>query len=168
LERFIAQHQNAYVSMQAASDHIAYQLLNEHSRAGYLLTAIQCSDAGLQAAMASIKTDQAPDGLRNDFEAAALHLLPYGPVQKKRTNRPGNKHDHADISNTTEEEVEVAAFGAKKGIGKTGVHLRDHNSDDYKKLLKDQKDEVREWRTRAGQGKGKSDKPDTRKKPRYS
>jgi hypothetical protein len=58
LERFIAQHRNAFVSMQAAAEHVTYQLLNEHSRVGYLLDAIQCSDAGLQAAMASIKTDQ--------------------------------------------------------------------------------------------------------------
>jgi hypothetical protein len=128
--------------------------------------AVQCSDAGLQAAMASIKTDQAPDGLRNNFEAAASHLLPSNPVQKKRTDRPRNKRDHADISDTTGGEVEVAAFGANKGIGKTGIHLRYHNSDNYKKLSNDQKDKLHEWRT-TGQGKGKSDKPDTRKKPRY-
>jgi hypothetical protein len=167
LERFIAQHRNAYVSMQAASDHVTYQLPNEHSRVGYLLTAIQCSDAGLQAAMASIKTDQAPNGLRNDFEAAASHLLPYDPVQKKRTERPGNKRDSANISDTTGEEAEVSAFGAKKGTGKTGVHLRYHNADEYKKLSKHQKDELREWRITTGQGKGKSEN-DSKKKPRVA
>jgi len=160
LERFITQHRNAYVSMQAAADHVTYQLPNEHSRVGYLLTAIQCGDAGLQAAMSSIKTDQAPLGLRNNFEAAASHLLPYDPVQKKRTDRTG-KRDHADISDLTgrveQIDLEISAFGAKKGIGKTGVHLRYHNGDDYKKLSKDQKDELREWRTKTGQGKGKSD-----------
>jgi hypothetical protein len=87
LERFIAQHRNhAYVSKQAASNHVTYQLPNEHSRAGYLLTAIQCNDTGLQAVMASIKTDQAPDGLHINFEAAASHLLSYNPVQNKRTD----------------------------------------------------------------------------------
>ena len=111
--------------MQAAADHVTYQLLNEHSRAGYLLTAIQCSDAGLQAAVASIKTDQTPNGLQNDFESAASHILPYNPVQNKRTERPGGKCNSAEISNTTGKEVEVSAFGSKKGIGKSGVHLRD-------------------------------------------
>ncbi len=166
LERFIAQHRNAYVSMQAASDHVTYQLPNEHSRVGNLLTAIQCSDAGLQAAMASIKTDQAPTGLRNNFEAAASHLLPYDPVQKKRTKRPGNKQDSSNISEVTGEEAKVSAFGAKKDTGKTGVLLQYHSPDDYKKLSKAQKDELRDWRTKSGHGKGKSEK-DGPKKPRF-
>ena len=63
-----------------------YQLPNEHSRVGFLLEAIQCYDPGLQAAMASIKTDNGPEGMRNNFEAAAAHLLPYNPVAKKRTS----------------------------------------------------------------------------------
>ena len=84
LKRFIAQHRNVFVSMQAAAENVTYQLPNEHSRVGYMLDAIQCSNAGLQATMASIKTDQA--GLRQDFEAAATHLLPYDPVQKKRVD----------------------------------------------------------------------------------
>ena len=80
LENFISQHRNAYVSMQASAEHVQYQRPNEHSRVGFLLEAIHCSDAGLQAAMASIKTDNGPDGMRNNFEATATHLLPYDPV----------------------------------------------------------------------------------------
>ena len=57
LENFISQHRNAFVSMQASAKHVQYQLPNEHSRVGYILEAIQCSDPQLQAAMASIKTD---------------------------------------------------------------------------------------------------------------
>jgi hypothetical protein len=45
LERLIAQHRNAYVSMKAASDHVTYQIPKEHSIVGYILTAIHCSDA---------------------------------------------------------------------------------------------------------------------------
>jgi hypothetical protein len=81
LERFVAQHRNAFVSMQAAAEHVTYQLPNEHSRVGYLLDAMLCNDAGLQAAMASVKTDQAVNSMRNDFVAAAAHLLPYDPAQ---------------------------------------------------------------------------------------
>ena len=46
--------------MQASAEHVQYQLPNEHSRVGFLLEVIQCSDPGLQAAMASIKTDNGP------------------------------------------------------------------------------------------------------------
>ena len=54
LESFISQHCNAYVSMQACIEHVEYQLPNEHSHIGFLLEAIQNSDPGLQAAMASV------------------------------------------------------------------------------------------------------------------
>ena len=107
LERFIAEHRNAFVSMQAAAEHVTYQLPNEHSRVGYLLDAILCNDAGLQAAMASIKTGQTVDGLRNDFEASATHLLPYDRVQKKRSDHAGGKRVAANISDTTGEEANV-------------------------------------------------------------
>ena len=69
--------------MSACAEHVQYQLPNEHSRIGFLLDAIQCADAGLQAAMASVKTDNGPHGMRNNFEQAAAHLLPYNPVAKK-------------------------------------------------------------------------------------
>ena len=60
LEHFISQHCNAYVSMSACIEHVQYQLPNEHSYVGLLIDAIQCANAGLQAAMASIKTDNGP------------------------------------------------------------------------------------------------------------
>jgi hypothetical protein len=158
LERFIAQHRNAFVSMQAAAEHVTYQLPNEHSRVGYLIDAIQCNDAGLQAAMASVKTDQAVTGMRNDFEAAATHLLPYDPVQKKRVDHAGGKRSPADISDTTGEDANVSSFGTKKGNGSSGVPLRYHTKVEYDLLDKAQKEELREWRKgeKAKQQKGKS------------
>jgi hypothetical protein len=78
---------------------------------GFLLTAIHCGDAGLQAAMASIKTDQIPTGMRNNFEAAASHLLPYDPVQKKCTDRTGTKRNSAKISDTTGQRAKISSFG---------------------------------------------------------
>ena len=118
LENFISQHRNAYVSMQASAEHVQYQLPNEHSRVGFLLEAIQCSDAGLQAAMASIKTDNGPEGMRNNFEATAAHLLPYDPVAKKRSN--GQKRGAAQISSVMDPTPNTTK---KPSIGKTGVHL---------------------------------------------
>jgi hypothetical protein len=154
LEKFIAQHRNAFVSLQGAAEHVTYQLPNEHSRVGYLLDAIQCNDAGLQAAMASIKTDQTADGLRNDFEASATHLLPYDPVQKKRNDGAGTKRGSADISDMNGEEANVSSFGAKKGTGSTGVSFRYYRKGEYKKLSKEEKDELREWREKHGSTKG--------------
>ena len=43
--------------MSACAEHVQYQLPNERSCVGFLIDAIQCADAGLQAAMASVKTD---------------------------------------------------------------------------------------------------------------
>jgi hypothetical protein len=148
-----AQHRNAFVSTQAAAEHTTYQLPNEHSRVGYLLDVIQCSGAELQAAMASIQMDQDPDSPWNHFEAAATHLLPYDPVQRKRSNHAGGERSAADISDVTHAEADISAFGAKKAIGKTGVYLRYHPSSEYQKLTTEQKDELREWRETTGGGK---------------
>ena len=123
LEKFIAQHCNAFVSMQACAKHIHYQLPNGHSRVGFLLDAIQTSDAGLQAAMASIRTDDRPDGMRNDFEQSVAHLLPYDPVAKKHA-AGSSKRGSAEVSAVSYEATDVAAFGTKPGIGKSGVHFR--------------------------------------------
>jgi hypothetical protein len=147
LESFICQHRNAYVSMEACSEHVQYQLPNEHSRVGFLLDAIQNSDAGLQAAIASIRTDDGPTGKRNNFEAAATHLLPYDPVAKKRLS--GNKRGAETISTVTGvmDDVQISSTtGGKPAIGQTGVHLRYYKKKEYDKLSKEQQDELREWR----------------------
>ena len=115
LENFISQHRNAYVSMQASAEHVQYQLPNKHSRVGFLLEAIQCSDPGLQAAMASIKTDNGPEGMRNNFEATAAHLLPYDPVAKKRSS--GQKRGSAQISSVMDPSPTTTK---KPSIGKLG------------------------------------------------
>jgi len=145
LEKHCAKHRHAYVSMTAAAEHVTYQLPNEHSRVGYLLDSLQTADAGLNAAMASIKTDTANDGMRNDFEQAVTHLLPYDPVLKRRTEK--SKRGNAEISSMhADDDAEVSAFGAKKGIGKSGVHLRYHTNKEYQSLNQEQMTELREWR----------------------
>ena len=159
LERFIQQHRNAFVSMQSCAQHVQYQLPTEHMRGGYLLAGIQCNDAGLQAAMASIQIDTGPTGKRGDFEAASTHLLPYDPVAKKRSLAT-HKRGAGEISDTT--GAEISSFGAKESIGSSGVHLRYHKPEEYETLSKDQKDELREWRktskTNSGKGTGKRDR----------
>ena len=84
LEGFVAQHQNAFVSIEQCAEHVSFQLLNEHTRVGYLLEGIQSIDPRLHVAIASVKMDDGLNGMWNDFEVAAAHLLPYHLVAKKK------------------------------------------------------------------------------------
>jgi hypothetical protein len=159
LEKHCAAHRHAYVQLQAASEHIQYQLPNEHSRVGYLIDSIQNNDPGLQAGLANVRSDKAPGGMRGDFEAMVAHILPYCPVSKKRT--AGSKRGHADISVTFAEgdTAEISSFGSKSGVGKTGVHLRFHKHKEYQQLNPEQKSELKDWREKevaAGRGGAKS------------
>ena len=145
LEHFISQHCNTYVSMSACTEHVQYQLPNEHSQVGFLIDAIQCADAGLQATMASVKMDNGPNGLQNNFERAVSHLLPYDPVAKKRAT--GIKHGSALISLAEVDNgptTTIATNDLKPSIGKTGVHLCYHKHHEYKKLTQEQRRELSE------------------------
>ena len=144
LDSFCSMHRNAYVSMTQCAEHVTFQLPNEHSRVGYLLEAIECNDAPLQAALASIRTDQSPEGMRNDFESAVAHMLPFDPVAKKRQH--AYKRDGANISGVEEAGANISSTQAgKSGIGKTGVHLRYHKKAEWDKLTSEQK-KLQEWR----------------------
>ena len=124
--------------MQQCAEHMEYQLPNSHTQVSYLLDSIQCSDAGLQAAMASMRTDDGPQGMRNDFESAAANPLPYDPIAKKHV-ASGNKRGLAQISSVGGDEPEkVTMSGAaisktKSSIGSTGVHLRYRTPEEYDK-----------------------------------
>eukprot|EP00957_Ditylum_brightwellii_P019852 1498291-Ditylum_brightwellii.AAC.1 len=65
--------------MEAASQHVNFQLPNGHRHVGYLLAGIKNNDTGLQAAMANINSNQGVGGMRLDFEKAVAHLLPHCP-----------------------------------------------------------------------------------------
>ena len=147
--------------MQASAEHVQYQLPNEHSRVGFLLESIQCSDPGLQAAMASIKTYNGPEGMRNNFEAtAAAHLLPYDPVAKKRSS--GQKRGSAQISSVMDPTPTTTK---KQSIEKTGVHLHYYKTGEYRNLPNEQKKELKEWRAnnpntfKTGSKKAKKEAP---------
>ena len=58
--------------MQQCTEPVEYQLPNEHTHVGYLLKGIQCFDAGLQAAMASVRMDNSPTGMQNNFKPAHI------------------------------------------------------------------------------------------------
>ncbi len=155
LEKFIAHHRNAFVSMEQCAQHVAFQLPNDHTRVGFLLDGIQSSDAGLNAAIAQIKADDGPNGKRSDFEATASFLLPYDPVAKKRQS--SSKRDHDSFVSDVTGNVS-SSFGNKPGIGKSGVHLRYHTPEEYKTLNGEQKIELKEWRKTNGTDQKKSGK----------
>jgi hypothetical protein len=158
LEKFIAAHRNAYVSMTQCADHVDYQLPNEGTRVTYLLDAIECNDAPLQAAMALVRNDTGAAGKMNDFEATASFILPHCPIAKKRST--SNKQpDVANVSDAT--GLEDEEDDEKVGIGSSGVELRYYDLASYKDLSTEQKDELREYR-KAGnstKSKGKGNKP---------
>ena len=141
LEGFIAQHRNAFVSIQQCAEHVEYQLPNEHTHVSYLLEDIVCTDPGLQAAMASIHTDDGPTGRRNDFEAAVAHILPYNPIAKKWA-AAGSKRTAAQISLVEVPEAAKISSAMKVCIGKTGVHLWYHTPEEYHQLTDDQKSKL--------------------------
>ena len=162
LDKLIAQHRNAYITMSQCAVHIPFQLPNEQTRVTYLLDAIECSDAALQAAMALVRNDAGPAGKMNDFEAAAAFIVPHDPVAKKRQANP--KRPFADVSHADgeEEEADVNAVegqdepAIRTGIGRTGVELRFHKQDEYIKLTDEQKEELREHRdSKEKEGKGR-------------
>jgi hypothetical protein len=155
LEKFIASHRNAYVSMTQCADHVNYQLPNEGTRVTYLLDAIECNDAPLQAAMALVRNDTGATGKMNDFEATASFILPHCPIAKKRTTS-NKRPDVADVSDATGIEDD-----GKVGIGSSGVELRYYDLPAYKALSKEQKDELREYRNAGNETKpkGKGNKP---------
>ena len=132
--------------MSACAEHVQYQLPNECSCVGFLIDAIQCANAGLQAAMASIKMDNGPNGLRNNFERAVSHLLPYDPVAKKQA--VGIKRGSSLISLAEVDNRPTTTFATNDSmlsIGKTEVHLCYHKHHEYRKLMQEQCHELSEW-----------------------
>ena len=84
--------------MQACANHIQYQLPNEFTNVGFTLEGVQCSDAGLHVAMASIHIDIGTNGKCNDFESSAVYLLPYDPIAKSCA--VGSKYPSTEVSET--------------------------------------------------------------------
>ena len=63
----------------------------------------------------------------------------------------------AKVSAVSPEMTDVAAFGTKPGIGKSGVHFRYYDKSKYSILTKEQKTELREWQNKGGAEQGRSD-----------
>ena len=68
--------------------------------------------------MACVKTDNSPNGLRNNFERVISHLLPYDPVAKKRAT--GIKRGSALISLTEAHEGPLQQTTLNQALVKRG------------------------------------------------
>ena len=70
LDRFLSVHRQCYVNLERCAENIDIEIPNEHTRVGYLIDNIEVADADVKAAIASIKLDDGPGGLRTNFERA--------------------------------------------------------------------------------------------------
>jgi len=134
LSKHLAKHRQAFNDLQTSAGHVAHQLPNPRTRVTYALDSIKaCNDPAVQARIANIEGDDAPNGKRNNFEAAVTHLLPADPVMENKTRRANGR-------------AVVSAVTIKSGKGKSGVDLRWHPLKEYKSLNDSQRDELKSWR----------------------
>jgi len=165
LSQFLAKHRSSYNSLQRCAEHVSVELPNERTRVGYLVDNIDTSDKDVTTALSHIRLDDTvdangnPSGRRNDFESAVAFLLQTEPGKKKR----GGKRPSAQISAAIGDDPKNSAVEKgkkKKGVtfkptyGKTGVELRYHKLSEWKKLTKEQQEEVQEHRRANGDHKG--------------
>ena len=152
LEAFLGLHRSSYVTLQRCAEHINCQMPDQRSRVQYLLENIQAEDSNVKAALSSIRLDDTPNGMRNNFESAAAFLLPTDPVEKKKSK---NKRPIADVSSANADAPPKKLGVHKKGTGKTGVQFRYYKPSEFKKLTKEQVDELLEYRRQKGDDGGR-------------
>ena len=145
LEKFAANHRDAFLQLQKCSEHLQYQLPNENTRVTYWLDGIECSDSSLSAVMSLLRKDNGPGGMMNDFELAVAYLLPSDPVAKMRAN-VGHEPTRG-TGGTKRGNAQISSLDASKiGIGETGVHFRFYKPDDFKLLTDPQRAELKAHR----------------------
>ena len=163
LESFITQHRSAHVSLQRCAENIPHQLPNERTRVIHLLDAIQTTDASLQAALANIRSNDAPEGMMNNFEDASAYLLQFDPVAKNRKQGGTGRQQQISAQHQDDDEQEPE-FKMKPNKGSSGVEFRYYTDDEYNALSNKQKMELKDHRESKrkpnGDGyKGKNKKP---------
>ena len=166
----------AHLAMSEAKAYIPVDLVNPRQKVTYLLDSIQTKDANVLSVVAAIKQDE--QNRRVDFEAAVASLVVECPVTKKNRAKARGTLANAQVSGVDASTGDGRKqTGSKpsdlgKGFGKTGVPLRYHKNNEFKKLSDEQKAELREWRAAnkakgndgsAKRGPAKSQKKQTKK-----
>ena len=104
--------------MTKAREQVDIECPTERSRVTYLLNSIDCKDSDLLAAVAAIKQDDL--GKCANFEDDVAFIIPTCPFAAKQTKKT---HFSASVSTANGLNTHM-----KTGIGKTGVELRFHIS----------------------------------------
>ena len=80
LEKFVGLHQNFFVQLQEASDHVNFQLPTNHSKLGFLIDNMSNIDPDLLAAITSVHNNT--KNMHDDFEGDAGFFSPSVPICK--------------------------------------------------------------------------------------
>ena len=116
LDQFANKHRTAYAGLVRCAEHIQTQVPDEHTRVTYFTQNVKSQDASIRAALETIKLDDDPTGMKNNFENMVTHIVSACPVAKKK--RDGNKRSFAEVA-----EVDGAVSssgGMKPARGETG------------------------------------------------
>eukprot|EP00957_Ditylum_brightwellii_P195328 14881572-Ditylum_brightwellii.AAC.1 len=125
-----SRHQH-FALLNNASQHIQYQLPNEHTQVGWVLTNIEHPDPQFNAIIELVR--QESYDAHDDFEEAVLVIVPYNLF--KGSTKKGVSFEILDTTATT--------ISNKFGRGtKTNVDLHWHKPNEFKLLLADEKDKL--------------------------
>ena len=135
LRAHIAKHREAHNDMMRATQHVEFELPNEHTRVGRLIKSITTKEPAIVSAITHI---QGSPTQRDNFELAAEFLLLTAP----------------NVSNTSNHRINsVKTKGKGKGNHKvgpnTGVELRYYTKAEYRKLNKNERKELAQLRKAA-------------------
>ena len=163
LEAFLGQHRSTFVTLERCAENITCQLPDERTRVQFLLDNILAEDFNVKAALSSIRLDDTPGGMRNNFERAVAFLMPTDPVEKKKAK---NKRSIAEVSAVESEErpPRKNLGGHKQGRGKSGVEFRYHTPEEYNALNKEQRQELHAHRKKNPSAARSFKKKDDKKK----
>ena len=143
LRAHVAKHREAHNEMMRASQHVEYELPNEHTRVGRLIKSITSKEPAIVSAITHIQGSQTQ---RNDFETAAEFLLLTAPSAGNVTST----HRVSAINNHKGNNK-----NGKKG-SETGIELRYYTKSEYNKLSTAEKKELHQLRN-ASKGNNSSD-----------
>ena len=151
LKNHCNQHRDSFNDMVRASEHIQYEIPNEHTRVSRLLNSIQADHiASVTSAKTTIEADNAR---RNDFELAADFLCLLAPKSKPM------QRDHRVSSLTTEESSQL------KSLDDVEVEDVFYKSNEYNRLSQEAKTKLFLLRKQRGDdsskghnGKGKGNR----------
>ena len=83
LAAHVKNHQSAYTDLLEAASYSTYPSPSKCQQVIYLMESIQCNDPGINARKADVAADRTVNGMRENFELAASHLVEACHVQKK-------------------------------------------------------------------------------------